>query len=677
MRARVMLFAMEQRRFSSILAATGIFVSVLSGCGNNPYPPELTSQPILFRSQADDPRKLDPATSYRADEGAILGVITPSYYHYNYLKTQPFQLEPLLGAQDATVKTYDYVDPKTKAPKSGQIWTFRIRRDLRFQDDPCFPGGKGRAITAQDFVYAFHRMVDPANGSPVLGFFEDKVVGFPEIVARNAVLQKAGKLVDYLRPLQGVEVDKTDPYTFRITLNQPYPQLRYLMAMPFTAPMAHEAIAFYGKDIARHPIGCGAYLLEEWTPKRRIVLAKNPNRVTEFYPSEGEPGDREEGLLKLAGQQLPLAEKIIITNIAEGTTGWNLFLQGYMDAWGVTQINYQQTMTQQGTLSPEMRDKGIRLNRATELSIYYFAFNMNDPVVGGYTPEKRKLRQAMSLAVNSRDFIQLFSQGNGLPAQSIIPPGIFGYDPNYVNPYRQYDPQLKRAKQLLAEAGYPKGISKKTGERLTIYYDNARTDAAGRQYNGLIERQIEALGINFQSRPQRDIVWQNKIDGNDWQFTSYGWLTDYPDPENLDFLLYGPNKRPGPNLTAYNNPTYNRIFEKMRAMEDGPERLKLIHQLRQIMEEDCPLIWLQHGQSLGLSYSWLSPGKQNPIANDTLKYRAVDAQERVRLQKQWNQPRVWPIFALIAVFVLGSLPAWRVVKTRHRRRVTRDQTTEK
>ena len=166
-----MLFAMKQGRFSSILAATGIFVSVLSGCGNNPYPPEMTSQSILFRSQADDPRKLDPATSYRADEGAILGVLTPSYYHYNYLKTQPFQLEPLLGAQDATVRAYNYADPKTKATKSGQIWTFRIRRDLRFQDDACFPGGKGRAITAQDFVYAFHRMVDPANGSPVLGFF--------------------------------------------------------------------------------------------------------------------------------------------------------------------------------------------------------------------------------------------------------------------------------------------------------------------------------------------------------------------------------------------------------------------------------------------------------------------------------------------------------------------------
>ena len=576
----------------------------------------------------------------------------------------------MLGAEEAKAEPFQVIDPKTKASKTGQRWTFRIRRDLRFQDDPCFPGGKGRPITAEDFVYAFRRMADPVNGSPVQGFFSDKLLGLPELIERNAALQKEGKAADYLRPIEGVQVDKNDPYTFHITLNQPYPQLRYLMAMHFTAPMAHEATKLYGKDIARHPIGCGPYMLEEWTPKRRIVLVKNPNRVTEYYPTEGEPGDREAGLLKLAGQQLPLTDKIVVTNITENTTGWNLFLQGYMDAWGVTQTNYQQAVTQQGMLSDEMREKGIRLTKANSVGISYFAFNMNDPVVGGYTPEKRKLRQAISLAVNSRDFIQLFSQGNGIAAQSIIPPGIFGYDPNYVNPYRQYDPQLTRAKQLMKEAGYPNGINSK-GERLTLYYDNAKTDASGRQFNGLIARQIEALGINFQSRAQRDIVWQNKIDGNDWQFTDYGWLADYPDPENFVFLLYGPNKRPGPNLTGYNNPQYNKIFEQMRAMEDGPQRLKLIEQLRTIANDDCPLIWLQHGQSLGLSYDWLSPAKQNPIANDAIKYRAIDAEKRASLQKKWNQPNVWPVFALFAALILGSLPALQVVKNRHRRRVTR------
>lgn len=620
-------------------------------------------------SQQDDPRKLDPASSYRANEGQILDVICPSYYEYQPLKTKKIQLQLMLGEREAERESYPYT-VAGKGKVQGERWTFHIRHDLRFQDDPCFPGGKGRAITAKDFLYAFRRMADPANASPVVTFFSDKVVGFSDLVERNAKLQKADKGADYVTPIKGLQLDATDPYTFRIVLNQPFPQLRYLMAMHFTSPMPFEAVTFYGKEINQHPVGCGPYVLQEWTPKRRIALAVNPNRPTEFYPSEGDPGDKEKGLLRDAGKRLPLADKVVITNIPESTTGWNLFLQGYMDAWGVTQTNFQQVMTQQGALSPEMKEHDIRLVKSNDLWVTYFAFNMSDPVVGGYTPQKRKLRQAISLALNSQEFIELFSMGNGLAAQSIIPPGIYGYDPKYHNPYRTFDPKLAKAKQLLKEAGYPNGIDAKTGDRLTIYYDNAKIEAAGRQYIGLISRQIEALGIHLESRAQRDVVWQNKIEGNDWQLVDYGWIADYPDAENFLFLLYGPNKRPGPNLSGYNNPAYNRLFERMRAMNDGPERLALMHQMRQMVQEDCPLIYLQEVQRMSLYYNWLGANKPHPIANTLLKYRAVNGEQRAQLQTKWNRPVVWPILMFGVVLVLGSLPAVQVVKHRHNRRVT-------
>ncbi len=658
------------QKIFGIVAALGA-ITALSGCGNSPYQSGVTKESVYFLSQADDPRKLDPASSYRASEGTILDVICSSYYDYHPLYTEPFELQTNLGAQPAERESYSYVDPKTKKSVTGERWTFRIRRDLKFADDPCFPDGKGRPIDARDFVYAFRRMADPAAGSPVQNFFSDKIIGFQQLIDRNTALLKDGKEADYSSPVFGLQLDPADPYTFRIALNQPYPQIRYLMAMHFTAPMAPEATQFYGKDIERHPVGCGPFVLDEWVPKRRIVLKKNPNRPRQLFPAEGQKGDREKDFLKNAGRELPLVDKVIISNVTEGTTGWNLFLQGYLDGWGVTQTNYQQVISQQGQLSDEMKQKGITLTKSDNVAITYFAFNMNDPVFGGTTPQKRKLRQAISLAVNSQEFIDLFSQGNGRAAQSVIPPGIFGYDASYKNPFRQYDPKLTRAKQLLAEAGYPKGIDKKTGDRLNLYYDNAQTDAAGRQYIALITRQIEDLGVNLISRSQRDIVWQSKIDGNDWQFTSYGWLADYPDPENFVFLLYGPNKRPGPNLTGYNNPAYNRVFEKMRALEDGPNRLQLIHQLRDMANADCPLIWMQHTQNMSLTYDWVDPLKPNPINNTTLKYRAVDGPERAQLQKRWNRPIWWPLAAIAAVLVLGSLPALQVVKNRHRRRVTR------
>jgi oligopeptide transport system substrate-binding protein len=652
-----------------LAALAAIAAMALAGCDNSPYSPGLAKQSIYFLAYPDDPRRLDPATSYRDDEQKIVDVICPSYYQYQPLKTQVFQLVPMLGAREALREPYTYTDAEGKTV-AGERWTFQIRRDLRFQDDPCFPGGKGRAITAQDFLYAFRRMADPANASPVIAFFADKIVGFGDLIDRNRERQKRGEPPDYDTPVAGLQLDPADPYTFHIALNQPYPQLRYLMAMHFTSPMPHEAPAYYGKDIQRHPVGCGPYMLQEWTPKKRLVLAINPNRVLETFPTQGEPGDAGAGYLALAGKRLPLADKIIIDIITENTTGWNIFLQGYLDSWIVKQDNYQQAFSQQGGLTDEMRRHGIGVVKENELGVIYFAFNMQDPVLGGYTPEKRKLRQAISLAINSQEYIDLFSQGNGLIAQGILPPGIFGYDPDYREPWRKFDPSLTQAKELLKEAGYPDGIDAKTGDRLTIYYDNQYVSAGGRQWVALVTREIQALGIHVESRSQRDVVWQNKIDGDDWQFTDYGWLADYPDPENFFFLLYGPNKRPGPNLTGYNNPAYNALFEKMRAMDDTPERIAIIRQLRTMIEQDCPYIFVENHQTLTLWHDWLAPIKPNPIASNLFKFRQVDGTLRVERQHEWNAPVLWPLALVAGLFVISAVPAARVVRNRHRRHVT-------
>jgi ABC-type transport system substrate-binding protein len=439
------------------------------------------------------------------------------------------------------------------------------------------------------------------------------------------------------------------------------------MAMHFTTPLAHEAVEHYGKDLANHCVGCGPYVMTEYTKKQRIVLEANPNRMPEFYPTEGAPGDREKGLLADAGKQLPLTQTVNISFLKEGTTGWNLFQQGYLDQWVVTQENYQQVMARAGLLSDEMVKKGIKLHRAVTPNIRYFAFNMNDPVVGGYTPQKRKLRQAISMALDAQAYIDLFDQGNGLPAQWIIPPGLAGYDPKFRNPYREYN--LDKAKQLLAEAGYPDGIDSKTGDRLTIYFDNAATSAASRQLVQWVQKEIDALGIHLESRVWRDIVWQDRIDKGQFQFMTYGWLADYPDPENFVFLLYGPNKRPGPNASNYANPEYDKLFEKMRSMDDGPAREAIIQQMRAIAVEDCPWIYVVHEEDLDLSYDWIHNVKPHGVANDLVKYRGVNGPERAARQLAWNHPVYWPAAVIVLFLLLGSIPAANVVKQRTNRRL--------
>ena len=659
--------------------------AALSGCGNNPYPPRESAGPILFYSKGDDPRTLDPTISYTSAESSIVDAIYPAYFHYNYLKQTPFQLDLEIGATEPVKRLYvpealqkKYPDMFfTKDTKGiGEEWVFNLRDDLRFADDPCFPAGKGRKVVAADVIYAFRRMADPQVECPVVSFFADKIIGFDKYIAANLARVKNKQKADYNAPVEGLYLDPKDPLVFHIRLREAYPQLKYLMAMHFTTPIAREAAEKYGKELARHPVGCGQYILSEYLPKRRMALTPNPNRYPAFYPRQGEAGDAEKGWLQDAGKQLPLNKKVVLTSVKESTTGWNMFLQGYLDAYGVTQENFSQVVSRQGQLSPDMKAKGITMRKVVTPSIYYMLFNMTDPVVGGYSPQKRKLRQAISLAIDSQAIINLLSQGQGKSAEYLIPPGLFGYDKNYKNPYRRYDPKLTRAKQLLKEAGYPGGKDAKSGERLTLYNDNTATTAAGRQFVGLLEKQITALGIKFVSRPARPVVWQERVDKGQWQFIRYGWLADYPDPENFVFLLYGPNKRPGPNHTAYDNPAYNKLFEQMRAMEDSPQRAAIINKMRAISVEDCPIVYLSHDESLALSYDWIHNAKPHPIANDIYQYRRPDGAERAASQVKWNRPIVWPLLVAIALLVVGSIPAAATVQKRRTRRLRRDSHDE-
>jgi oligopeptide transport system substrate-binding protein len=588
------------------------------------------------------------------------------------LKQEPIELELALGAEMPTRKpaTAWVMKDGKKAPVTGELWSFRLKKGVVFQDDPCFPGGKGREVVAADVIYSFKRMADPSVPCPVLSFFLDKIVGLQEYNEYQRERAESGQKADYSRPVEGLQLDPKDPRVFRILLNQPYPQLRYLMAMQFTAPIPREAVEHYKGDFMRHPVGCGPFVLSEWTPKQRLVLRRNPTYRPEFYPTEGDPGDREAGLLEDAGKRLPLVDGIVLTITKEHLTGWNLFLQGYMDAWSVPKESFGQVISRQGTLSPEMKAKGIELTRSRDPNIGYYGFNMRDPLVGGYTPKKRKLRQAISMAIDSQSSIDLFNSGLGRPAQFLIPPGLFGYEEGYRNPYRQYN--VEAAKKLLAEAGYPNGRDQKTGEPLTIYYDNALTSSAGRQFVQYVMKQFDQINVRLLSRSWRFEVYQDRVDKGQFQLIHWGWLADYPDPENFVFLLYGPNRRPGPNASAYDNPEYNRLFEQMRSMEDSPERLAIIKKMRAIAVEDSPWVFDDHSENISLHHGWMKNVKPHSMANDGLKYRRIDVEKRNAMRSTWNQPNYLPVLALAALMVAGSLPAVVTVRQRRRRRLRKD-----
>lgn len=687
------------RRYAAqaALFALALLAPALTGCGNNPYPAGESARSIVYRVLTEDPKTFDPSIAYDVDSANVIDVIYPSYLQYHYLKRDPFVLELALGAEEPKREKWpvQVTEKGRTVTKVGERWTFKIKRGLRFQDDPCFPGGKGREILGADFIFTFKRLSAPNVACPIFSFFGDKVLGLLDWRSRNDARMKAARKsnprgqpprVDYDTPIEGLQTDPADPYSFRIVLNQPYPQLRYLMAMHFTSPLAREAVERYGDEnldanapdsakFSQHPVGCGAFQLAKYEKKSRIVLRANPNYREETYPSEGAPGDRETGLLQDAGKRLPLAEGVQFNIIRESITSFNEFLQGYEDLAGVNQQNFQQVMTQPGRLSPEMAAHGLGLHRDKAVDVYYFCFNMDDPTFGGTSEKNRKLRQAISLALDGREMIDLLNQGLGVPAQFMVAPGLFGYDPNYKNPYRQFDPKLTRAKQLLEEAGYPSGIDPKSGKRLTIIWDNLNTTPLGKQSTGLVTRQIERLGLNVDSRSHLFAEFEDRLDKGQFEFANFGWVADYPDPENFVFLLYGPNspaKANGPNYSNYNNPVYDRLFEQMRVMDDGPARRDVIDRMRAIVQEDCPWIPTLHSESFGLTQPWLRNFKPHSVAMDGVKYWRVDGPMRARLQAQWNHPNYWPLFAVVALLVVAIVPAANVVHTRTNRRVRRN-----
>lgn len=659
----------------SLLAALAVLLLVAAGgCSNNPYPPGERDRAVVYGVFTEEPKSLDPSYSYYAYEGAIVDVINLSFYQYHYLK-RPVALELALGAEEPRRDPYRYQETVNgkSLQRTGEQWTFRLRPGVRFQDDPCFKatGGRGREVTAADVLYAFKRMADPTINCPVVSFIQDKILGYQEFFNRAQQRGEQKLPMDYTPAIDGLQLDPADPYVLRVRLNQPYPQLRFLMAMHFTTPIAHEAVETYGNDAyARHPVGCGPYILKEWLPKQRLVLEKNPNFFGQSYPTEGAPGDREAGLLEDAGKPLPLADRVVVNVVRETITGWNFFQQGYLDRWTVQTEQYQQALTPSRDLSPAMKRRGIRLTLAADPNIEYMAFNMNDPVVGGYTPEARKLRQAISLSIDSQELLDLQYGGFGTPAQFLIPPEVFGYDARYHNPYRvpYAERPLQRAARLLAEAGYPEGISRKTGQRLQINFENTAITAEQRQFVGLLLRQMQRLGIRVNSVASRLTVWRDKVDQGRFQTINTGWLMDYPDPENFVFLLYGPMRRPdGPNSANYDNPEYNRLFEQMRAMDDGPARQAIIEKMRAIAVEDCPWVFLYHDQRLILVMPWMHNVKSHPVANDAFKYYRVDGALRSRLRQEWNEPNYAAALGFVLFLVVGTIPA--VYSTRRRRAV--------
>ncbi len=694
-------------------------IALLAGCGappwNNPYPPSEEGQNILYGAFSERPKHLDPARAYSANEYAFIAQIYEPPLQYHYLK-RPYTLIPLTA--EALPRPL-YLDagghPLPEDADAGAIaqsvYTIRIRPGIFYQPHPAFardargrylyhhltekdledintlgdfPATGTRELTAADYVYQIKRLAHPRVHSPIFGIMAQYIQGLRGLSRRLEAADQGGFLDLRDFPLEGAEV--VDRYTYRIVLRGKYPQFLYWLAMPFFAPMPWEADRFYSqpgmaeKNITLdwYPVGTGPYMLTENNPNLRMVLERNPNFHGEVYPSEGEPGDP----LGDAGRPLPFIDKVVFSLEKEDIPYWNKFLQGYYDASGITSDSFDQAIRfdPQGRLglSEPMKAKGIKLSTAVATSIFYMGFNMLDPVVGGLDERGRKLRQAISIAVDYEEYIAIFLNGRGVPAQGPIPPGIFGHleGKEGINPY-VYDweggkPRRKPlavARKLLAEAGYPGGIDPETGKPLMLYFDVVATGPDDKARLDWFRKQFRKLNIELVVRNTDYNRFQDKMRRGNAQIFLWGWNADYPDPENFLFLLYGPNgkaRHGGENAANYQNPAFDRLFERMRHMDNTPERLAIIQTMVDIARRDAPWVWGLHPKQFSLYHAWYHNAKPNLMANNTVKYLRIDPRLRQEKRRAWNEPVLWPL-GLFLLALIGLLaPAYLTYLRRER-----------
>ncbi|MES9962608.1 MAG: ABC transporter substrate-binding protein [Candidatus Sedimenticola sp. 20ELBAFRAG] len=699
---------------------------------NNPYTDSEARRNILYSSFEERPKHLDPVRSYSADEYAFIAQIYEPPLQYHFLK-RPYVLEPLSAVK---VPKARYLDKEGNwLPEGAPVeqvafsdYQIEIRPGMQYQPHPALARDEqgsylyhalqpqqvvtlntladfqvlgAREVTAEDFVNQIKRLASPHLHSPIAGVMGENIVGFNEFGKEIETLYKklkkeSGQEKPYLdlRPheMEGLEV--VDRYSFRIRLKGIYPQFVYWLAMPFFSPMPWEAEAFFSQPGMKdrnitldwYPLGSGAFMLTENNPNLRMVLSRNPNFHGETYPTEGESSDKEFGLLRDAGAELPFIEKAVYSLEKESIPRWNKFLQGYYDTSSISSDSFDQAVkfSSQGeaALTDTMKDKGIELKTAVTTSMYYMGFNMTDPVVGGESERARLLRHAISIAVDYEEYISIFANGRGISAQSPLPPGIFGYRKGAAGinqkVYRaEGDKPVRRsideARALLAEAGYPNGQNSETGKPLILYYDTTSSGPDDKARLNWFRKQFDKLGIQLVIRATDYNRFREKMLKGTAQIFMWGWNADYPDPENFLFLLYGPNskvKGNGENAANYSSERFDRLFEQMKNMRNGPQRQAIIDEMVELLRHDAPWVFGFHPKAFSLFHSWYRNVKPNLMANNTLKYKRLEPLLREQQRDAWNPPIIWPLIALLIVLVVSAIPAVMVYR-RHERSAAR------
>jgi ABC-type transport system substrate-binding protein len=711
-----------------------------AGCDNSPWPKHAAAENTLYSAMTEStPRHVDPTASYWSNDTLVTYQVYEPPYGYHYLK-RPFELVPKTAEK---VVAPIYLDRNgEKLPDDApadqiaeSVYDVPIKKGVLFQPHPAFakdergqyryhamkPGELGsrrtpmefehsgtRELVAEDFVYALKRHATTRITTPIFGVFAEYVIGlaeYGELIKKEDAKLREGTdpssldkpFLDFRRwPLAGATAP--EKHLLRIRLKGKYPQWKYWMQMTFMAPVPWEADAFYaqpglaerGMTLDQWPVGTGPYMVTEFEKDRRIVMLRNPNYRGEPYPCDGTPEDQKAGLLADCGKKMPFIDKIVSVVEREGTPQRNKFRDGYYDLEVFERVDMGMTYIVEALDSDDVRadyeKKGFNFPRFPDVNSYIIGFNMLDPVLGGGDSAEgkaraRKLRQAITIAIDWDEYSKIFPKKGGLTAMSPLPAGIPGSregTPEGVNPVthkleggKAVRRPIADARKLMDEAGYPNGRDARTGKPLVLNYDvyYPATPERKPEIDWMV-RQFGKLDIQVEVRATDNNQFQDKVRKGKHGVFWTGWNADYPDAENFLFLLYGPNSKSvsdGENTANYQNPEYDRLFAQLKTMDDGPAKQAVIDQMVKILQEDAPWSMGFYPWASNAAQGWVKNSKPAILIRDHGRYLRLDVPARVAALQAWNKPVWWPL-VLIAAALVAAL-AFTRGRIRQRERI--------
>ncbi len=536
-------------------------------------------------------------------------------YHYDHL-ARPVKIKPLT-ADGMPIHSDDF-----------RTWTVKVKPGIYFADDPAFKGKDGqqvrRELVAQDYVYALKRFADPVNKSPVWsGIENEKYIGLNEL--RQAAIDSK-KAFDYEREIDGVRaLDRT---TVQFKVAEPRPRfIESLAGGDLFGAVPREAVEFYGDQFEAHPVGTGPFRLVQWRRSSFIALERNPTYRERYYDAEPAPDDAEGQaiLAKLKGRRLPMVDRVEISIIEEEQPRWLSFVNGEADL--AYRVGYQfvnQAMPG-GKVAPNLAKQGVQGYRYVEAAANYFMFNLDDPVVGGYTPAQVALRRAFGLGLDSRNIIDYAYSGLGTVPQGVSLPHTRAYDPKLKSEFGDYDPA--RAKALLDLYGYQDrdgdGFRERPDGSPLLFNVNTQAQLRDRRIAEVLTKNMKVLGIKVRMNVAQ---WPQNLKAaraGNFQMWSLGGLSASPDSAGA-FMRLDSRQIGGQNMARVRLPALDAAYQKLQELPDGPERLAVFREAERIALAYMPYKFTLNRVSIDMAQPQVV-GYRHPVFwNDWWHYVDID-----------------------------------------------------